>query len=115
MAKTMPKQMDEKEDGIKVYRRLVGMAMPHWKIFLLGILALVANGLTDTAFAWLMKPLMDEGFVARDQQAGLYIPLAIVVIFTLRGITSFVASYCISWVGRRVVDWCVVAERSVGR
>ena len=98
-----PKRVDDSEDGIMVYRRLLAMALPHWKIFLLGILALVANGLTDTAFAWLMKPLMDEGFVARDQQAVLYIPLAIVVIFTLRGITSFVASYCISWVGRRVV------------
>lgn len=103
MSETLSNQSKESSDGIRIYRRLLSLALPHWRIFLIGILAMVANGLADTAFAWLMKPLMDDGFVARDQQAIRYIPLAIVGIFLLRGITSFVSSYCISWVGRRVV------------
>ncbi len=100
---TLSNSSEESRDGIKVYRRLLSLALPHWRIFLLGILAMIANGLADTAFAWIIKPLMDDGFVARDPQSIQYIPLAIFAIFALRGMTSFLSSYCISWVGRRVV------------
>lgn len=103
MSETLSNSSEESRDGMKVYRRLLSLALPHWRIFLLGILAMIVNGLADTAFAWLIKPLMDEGFVAGDHQSIQYIPLAIFAIFALRGMTSFLSSYCISWVGRRVV------------
>ncbi|TNG00477.1 MAG: lipid A export permease/ATP-binding protein MsbA [Gammaproteobacteria bacterium] len=90
-------------DSTTVYRRLLGQALPHWRIFAIGIIAMIANGLADTAFAWLMKPLMDEGFAKPDPQLALMFAIAIIVIFFLRGLTSFLASYCISWVGRKVV------------
>ena len=90
-------------DGFQVYKRLLGMALPHWRIFLLGILGMVANGLTDVAFAYMMKPLMDEGFLKPDPQLALFFSLAIIAIFFLRGVTGYVAAYCISWVGRSVV------------
>lgn len=88
---------------MQVYKRLLNIALPHWKIFLLGILAMVLNGLADVGFAYLMKPLMDEGFLKPDPQLATYFALAIIGIFFLRGITSYFAAYCISWVGRRVV------------
>ena len=90
-------------DGLQVYKRLLGLALPHWRIFLLGILAMVLNGLSDVAFAYLMKPLMDEGFLKPDRELALFFSLAIIGIFFLRGITSYFAAYCISWVGRSVV------------
>jgi len=90
-------------DGLQVYKRLVSLALPHWRIFLLGILGMVANGLTDVAFAYLMKPLMDQGFLKPDPELALFFALAIVGIFFLRGLTGYLAAYCISWVGRSVV------------
>lgn len=94
---------DSQESGISIYRRLLQLAYPHWKIFLLGILAMVANGLADVSFAYLMKPLMDKGFVDPNPDLALFFSLAIIGIFFLRGLTSYLAAYCISWVGRRIV------------
>ena len=101
----MPMQGDAVggNDGFKVYKRLLGLALPHWRVFLIGILAMVANGLADVSFAYLMKPLMDEGFLKPDPQLALFFSLTIIGIFILRGITSYFAAYCISWVGRSVV------------
>ena len=90
-------------DGFQVYKRLVGLALPHWRVFSLGILAMVANGLTDVGFAYMMKPLMDEGFLKPDPELALFFSLVIIGIFFLRGVTGYFASYCISWVGRSVV------------
>ncbi len=64
---------------------------------------MVANGLADVSFAYLMKPLMDDGFVEPNPELALFFSLAIIGIFFLRGITSYLSAYCISWVGRRVV------------
>ena len=90
-------------NGLHIYKRLVSLALPHWRIFLLGVVGMVANGLTDVAFAYLMKPLMDEGFLKPDPQLALFFSLTIIGIFFLRGLTGYMASYCISWVGRSVV------------
>lgn len=92
-----------RNDGFEVYKRLVSLALPHWRIFLLGILAMVVNGLTDVGFAYLMKPLMDEGFLKPDPDLALFFAGALIGIFVLRGISGYFASYCISWVGRSVV------------
>lgn len=92
-----------RNDGLHVYKRLLALSLPHWRVFLLGIAAMVVNGLTDVTFAYLMKPLMDEGFLKPDSQLALFFALAIVGIFIIRGISSYFAAYCISWVGRSVV------------
>jgi subfamily B ATP-binding cassette protein MsbA len=92
-----------RNDGLQVYKRLLALSLPHWRVFLLGIAAMVVNGLTDVTFAYLMKPLMDEGFLKPDSELALIFSLAIVGIFIIRGISSYFAAYCISWVGRSVV------------
>lgn len=89
--------------GMQVYLRLLKFAFPHWKIFLLGIVAMFASGLAELGLTYLMKPLMDEGFLKPDLRLATFFALAIMLIFLLRGIASYVANYCIEWVGRRVV------------
>ncbi|CAN5191494.1 lipid A export permease/ATP-binding protein MsbA [soil metagenome] len=86
-----------------VYRRLIGYAAPCWPAFLLAVLGMVLYAATETAFAWLIKPLLDQGFVQRDAQVIRWIPFAILVIFALRGIGSFLSDYYMNWVGRSVI------------
>ncbi|MFA7387566.1 MAG: lipid A export permease/ATP-binding protein MsbA, partial [Thiohalobacteraceae bacterium] len=83
---------------------LVGYALPHWKIFLVSALAMAVYAATDTGFAALMKPMLDDSFVAKDPDAIRRIPLLLMGLFLLRGITGFVSSYGMHWVGRHVVQ-----------
>ena len=87
----------------RLYRRLFEYAWPHKGVFLLSVLGAVMLSATAAGFAALMKPLMDEGFVARRPDIILYIPLALVVLFVFRGIGNFLSQYAISWVGRRII------------
>lgn len=86
------------------YRRLLGYALPHWKIFLLSALTMAVYAATDTGFAALMKPMLDDSFVARDPHAIRNIPLLLMGLFMLRGITGFISSYGMNWVGRHVIQ-----------
>ena len=51
----------------------------------------------------LLKPLLDDGFGKTDRSVLIWMPLVVIGLMILRGITSYVSSYCISWVSGKVV------------
>jgi len=88
---------------VAVYRRLFGYSMEHRGLFLLAIIGMIVYAATETAFAALIKPLLDLSFVERDPEYIRLMPLAILAIFLVRGIASFVSTYFMSAVGRNVI------------
>lgn len=85
------------------YRRLLGYSLPHWRIMVLASLATAGFAAVDASFAALVKPLLDKAFVEQNQTYIRTLPLIIIGLFLLRGISSFCATYGMSWVARRVV------------
>ncbi|MGS3108027.1 ABC transporter transmembrane domain-containing protein, partial [Escherichia coli] len=65
--------------------------------------ALVLNAGSDTFMLSLLKPLLDDGFGKTDRSVLLWMPLVVIGLMVLRGITSYISSYCISWVSGKVV------------
>lgn len=90
-------------DNISVYKRLLRYVGPHWSVFGLAVLGMVLAAATQPAFAALMKPLLDDGFVNRDPETIRRIPLYLLGIFIMRGAAEFFATYYMSWVGRQVI------------
>lgn len=90
--------------GVDTYRRLLSYVRPHWRIFALAILGMIAASLTDVAFAALMKPLLDGSFVAKDLATTQWVPLALVGVFLVRAVGEFGAKYGMTWVARKVVS-----------
>ena len=90
--------------GTKAYRALLGLAFEHKGYFALAVLGMVIFAASDAAFAYMMKPLMDEGFTNRDQAVISFIPIAIILIFSVRMVAVFLRSYCMSFIGRSVIN-----------
>ena len=86
-----------------VYKRLIGYAIPHWPIFLASVLAMALYALSEAGFAYMVKPLLNDGFVNRDPETIKTLPLIIVGIFLARGLAGFVSSYGMTWIGRQVI------------
>ncbi len=92
-----------------IYRRLLVFARPYWAVFIIATLGMAFYAATDTGFAWLIKNLL----VSVDAPAGTidpqaeqirrWLPLGILVLFLVRGIAEFAASYSIGWIGRQVI------------
>jgi subfamily B ATP-binding cassette protein MsbA len=85
------------------YRRLLALALVHWKMFTISIIGMILVAGTDTAIAAYMKPLMDDGFVDRDPETIRLLPVILITIFVVRVFAMFISMYCISWVGRKVI------------
>lgn len=92
-----------KDSSLHTYRRLLGVAKPYWKLFVLGAIGTVFISFTDASFAWLVKPIINKGFVNRDEVFIHWLPLLVLGIFLIRGVSGFVSSYFIIRVARTVV------------
>lgn len=86
-----------------IKRVLAESGRRYWSRYALAIaLMSVAGGCTALA-AWIMKDVINEIFVARDRAAMMLIPLAIVGLFLLRGISMYLGEITLSRVGNRIV------------
>jgi subfamily B ATP-binding cassette protein MsbA len=86
-----------------IYARLLGYAKPYWRMFGLSIGGMLVFAATEPLFAAMIKPLLDGSFVERDPDTVRLMPLLLVGLFIVRGIAGFINTYCLRWVGRRVV------------
>jgi subfamily B ATP-binding cassette protein MsbA len=66
------------------------------------VLASVLMAATEPLTAWLMGPLIDKGFHQRDFPLW-WIPLVIIGLFLVRGVSGFVAQYALSWAANQGV------------
>ena len=88
----------------QVYRRLLRYIQRYWKVLILSLISMCIAALTEAAFARLLKPLIDGGFVDKDPDTIRWVPLAIIAVFLLRGVTSFINEYTASWLTGRLVQ-----------
>lgn len=88
----------------QVYRRLLAYIQRYWKVLILSLISMTIAALTEAAFARLLKPLIDGGFVSKDPDTIRWVPLAIIGVFMLRGLTSFINEYTASWLTGRLVQ-----------
>jgi subfamily B ATP-binding cassette protein MsbA len=89
--------------GAGLYRRLLGHVWPYRAVLLGGILAMVVGGLADAALVKLTGPLIDELFVHKNQSLAILLPLAIIAVFLVSGLASFVSGYSNQYVGQKVI------------
>jgi len=93
----------EHYSSLQIYKRLLQAAAPYRWAFAIGILG---NGLlaaSDGVLTYWLKPLIEQGFIARNEAFIRWVPIGIIIFFMVRGTSYFLASYFMAWVGRSVV------------
>jgi subfamily B ATP-binding cassette protein MsbA len=92
------------EGARATYRRLLGYLAPHRGRFVVGMLGGALFAATMTSFAWFAKKFGDGTLVHQDPRTIVWIPVALVGLFLLRGIGEFVQTYYMGYVGRQIVS-----------
>jgi subfamily B ATP-binding cassette protein MsbA len=87
----------------ELYLRLMRYVWPYRGALFVGILAMIIGGLADAALVKLTGPLIDELFVRRNRDLAILLPLAIIGVFVVSGLASFVSGYTSQWVSNKVI------------
>ena len=87
----------------ELYRRLAVYLKGYWKVFSAAVLAMLVVAATAPLFAYLIKPLINEGFVEKNMEKMTWLPLAIVGLFVVRGVFNFINEYATSYLASHLV------------
>ena len=88
----------------QLYIRLLGYLKDYWKIFAASVVSMLVVAATMPAFGYLLKPLINEGFVDKNMQKMAWLPLAVVGLFLVRGVFNFFNDYCTTYLSGSLVD-----------
>jgi subfamily B ATP-binding cassette protein MsbA len=86
-----------------LYTRLLRQVIPYRWQFAIALLGMILTAATEPALPALLKPMLDQSFVRKDPTWKNFVPIALVGLFLIRGVTNFISKYAMNWVGNRVV------------
>ncbi|MEO9655755.1 lipid A export permease/ATP-binding protein MsbA [Marinomonas sp.] len=96
-------QPAKKVSSAKVYFRLLGYLRSSWFYVLLSIVGYLMYSIMEPALAALLKHIVDVVSNNKVSESRLVIPAAILGVFIIRGIGTFLGSYFMAKVANQVV------------
>ncbi|MDP4837838.1 MAG: lipid A export permease/ATP-binding protein MsbA [Burkholderiales bacterium] len=93
----------ETEKSSQLYFRLLGYLKPYSLVFSISIFGMILAAATEVALPVVIKPFLDGTFIDKDPTLMTWTPIALVLIFLVRGVGGFIAQYASAWVGNKMV------------
>lgn len=86
------------------FKRLVLMQAQYKGRLALAFLGMILTAATEPLLAALLKVLLDKGFVGKPMFPYWMVPVALIGIFAVRGTTTFMTTYMMTWVSTRLLN-----------
>ncbi|MBS0367914.1 MAG: lipid A export permease/ATP-binding protein MsbA [Proteobacteria bacterium] len=90
-------------DSFQLYRRLLGSIRPYSRVVALSILAMIAAASLEPVLPSLLKPLVDESLIKKNQVAQWQVPLFLMLAFLAKGVAEYVASVSSQWIANQAI------------
>ena len=87
----------------QTYRRLLTYLRPHRGAFALGMLGAIVFSVSMVGFTVFAKFFGDGTFENNDPRTIIWLPVALIGLFAVRGFGDFIQTYYMGYVGRHVV------------
>ncbi len=88
----------------ELYRRMLAFLRPYiWPHFIGSMICMILFSATNGVMPLLVRNVFDRVFTQQNQVALKLIPLAIIVVFVVRGILAFGSVYLTEFVGQRII------------
>ena len=91
------------KDSIQLYRRLLGSIRPYYKVVAISVLAMIAAASLEPVLPALLKPLVDESLIKKNQVAQWQVPLFLMLAFLAKGVAEYVASVSSQWIANKAI------------
>ncbi|TAL10208.1 MAG: lipid A export permease/ATP-binding protein MsbA [Nitrospirae bacterium] len=88
---------------MRLYLRLLEYMRPYWGRLLVAAACSGAVAALTGAYAWLVRPALDEIFINKNVTWLVFLPVALMAVSVLKGVCGYGQSYLMIFVGSRVV------------
>ena len=85
------------------YKKIFGLVRPYWqRVALAGLISLTVSGL-NASLAWIVKPVLDDVLIKKNSTLLLLLPLAVFLIFLMKGLFTFFHEYLMRSAAQKMV------------
>ena len=88
---------------MSLYRRLLDLVKPYWVKLAFAMICMLFVSLLTAAQAFLVQPALDDVFLKKDMKILFLLPIAIILLFFIKGIFDYGQAYLMNFVGLRIV------------
>jgi subfamily B ATP-binding cassette protein MsbA len=89
---------------MKYFKRLLKLALPFRNKFLLAALCMLLVAAMTSSLAFLIKPALDDIFLKKDVNTLKWLPIAVIVIYLIKGLCNYSQNVIMSYIGLRIVN-----------
>ncbi len=90
-------------EHLRLYRRLLGYVLPFWPRLTVSIVAMVFVAATTAGVAYLLKPVIDQVFINKNEALLVLLPLGVIGLYLVKGLATYTQTYLLRWVGQRAM------------
>ncbi|WP_239990265.1 lipid A export permease/ATP-binding protein MsbA [Ignatzschineria cameli] len=98
-----------KKESLGLYKRILSYSFKYPLILITSLLCVVLGGFAEAGLFWLLKPILDEGFVDKNRLFIELMPWLVVGAFILTSVLNFAGSFGMQWISQRVITTLRVA------
>src|SRR3990167_9956404 len=90
-------------NALVIYSRLLVYIKRYWLALLIASIGSMLYSAVDGWFVYFLKPLLNEGLVAKNYHFLRLAPWLVLVAFSVRGVAAFLSNYYIALASRNVI------------
>jgi subfamily B ATP-binding cassette protein MsbA len=79
------------------------MHRPYWKRLALAFAGMIVTAATEPVVPYIFKFLLDKGFTGQVTFSYWLVPAAVIGVFAVRGMSTFLSTYMMTWVSTRLL------------
>ena len=87
----------------RLYKRILTYTKPYFGLIALGMILAFLVSVMNGVSAWLVKPVLDDIFLEKKMTMLKLLPVAIILIYTVKGSAGYAQSYIMRSVGQRII------------
>lgn len=95
--------MENKRSKLNSYKRLLKYLKPYLKRLFASILCMIAVSATNLYVPWIIKDVIDQVLADKDLTMLYIIIFSIIVVFFIRGATTYAHRYLMGYIGQSVI------------
>jgi ATP-binding cassette, subfamily B, bacterial MsbA len=84
-------------------RKIMDLVLQHRLYLIVAAFCMIVVAASNGAMAFLVKPVIDDIFVAKDREMLMLIPALAVLVFLLKGLGTFGSEYLMNFIGERII------------
>lgn len=85
------------------HKRILEYVRESWGKLALAMVCMIVVSATTSATAFIVKPILDDIFIDKNERMLFFIPLAVLVIYLLRGAAMYGQEFLMHYVGETII------------